>query len=105
MNSIDLTAIYDAPARGADGVLDFLFEAADDAYIAGRFADYAAAVAALDFDRVTDLAVLTGVAVTLLWPKQAGVGLPGRSALITRIAARMRTLDPTRVETLMQGLW
>lgn len=105
MNPIGLAAIYDMPARSVDGALNFLFVTADDAYDAGRFADYAAAVAALDFDRVTGLAVLTGVAVTLLWPKQAGVDLPGRDVLVARIAARVRTLAPDRTAALMQGLW
>ena len=61
---IDLSMIYAAHARGTDGALDFLFETADDAYGAGRFADYSAAVAALDFDHLHDLAVIVGVAVT-----------------------------------------
>lgn len=102
---IDLAVIYATHARGTDGALDFLFETADDAYAAGRFADYAAAVAALDFDRLHDLAVIVGVAVTLLGPKLAGDTLPDRDALVARVATRVRTLAPDRFEALMRGLW
>lgn len=104
-DEIDLSLIYEATSRGADGALNFLFETADEAYDAGRFAEYSAAVMALDFDRLHDLAVITGVAVTLLWPKLAGDALPGRDLLIARIAARVRALAPDRLEALMQGLW
>ena len=102
---IDLSMIYATHARGADGALDFLFETADDAYDARRFADYSAAVAALDFDRLADLAVIVGVAVTLLWPKLAGDVLPDRDVLVARVATRVRALAPDRFEALMQGLW
>lgn len=102
---IDLSMIYAAHARGTDGALDFLFETADDAYGAGRFADYSAAVAALDFDHLHDLAVIVGVAVTLLWPKLAGDVLPDRDVLVARVAARVHALAPDRFEALMQGLW
>lgn len=86
------------------GALAALYTTALDAYAADQAAAYAAAVAAIDFDRVMDATMLIGLATTLLWPKLAGADFPERDSLIARVDARVHALMAHDAAALMQGL-
>lgn len=98
---IDLAVVYAPYTRDA---LAALYTTALDAYDAGQAAAYAAAVAAIDFDRVTDVTMLIGLATTLLWPKLVGADFPERDSLVARVDARVHALMAHDAAALMRGL-
>jgi hypothetical protein len=88
--------LYEMAARDTDDAIDVLYDRVDSMLTAGDWAATEAAVQALDEQRLDVALLVAAISIT----RPAAERLPSRLKLI----ARLREVEPTRAERLLQGL-